>query len=1177
LKKILSKLLKTKNNSGSGIILVIVALGFIGILTGALLTAVGYAYRLKLYDYNARDNFYYVEQAMNEVYACIGSETVDCLQDAYRYTVDNMTYYDMSKGSNGAYVTKTNEQSNEDFKKKFMSSLYSTFGTAGGNNIEFVSKLDNAISNKEVKLKDYDYNITSEPDGSTTLNLSKKPGAAGISVIMYDKNGEVLINDMGSDNANKVDKIIIKNIVLSRTAKYNRSTANGEFTQTLSADIVIDKPNFNVDFNNINTDYSSILEYAMVADMGIDISQLDSLTISGNIYAAADFYNKEYNFIDTSEKNPNYSYTEHTRTADGVHTFDNFGYVDKNEINSKIANNTFKSVNKITEKVDVLDDDGNPMEDEDHNRIQKDVETGDIIHTYRFTPVTSKVLVNKDGQNLAAGYNRALVDDPSNTYVNSNLNINYSYPYVDCRYDGINEASRYSGLYISGTNVDLVSSMVIVPGTIAVMNSGSLQMFGINSNKVRASEVWTDNIVLGGYSIVNPADTSGKTRIGSEAVFNANLYVKDDLQIDSTYSNFVLSGSYYGYGDSTKRDNRVFTPMVDPENFKTASYVVVNKNDTNYQNYINRGYSDGDYVFQDIEKHILNKENGKYYYNGELVDKVFKVIDEIDGDPRGHYNSSAIIINGEKSNIDLSTANAIYIAGRSYIELSKNTKTNLRDVTAYGKAQKVDVKTYTFDAEINDYRTGDSLAVKPSQNAYMPASYEGVPVIKTMLIDGKDYTYYEATLPNRLRVPDSVLGRFFGQINEDSGDLEVNTVPVMRFDVSGKTYYYYDFKAAYAIQTSRANSYVSRNGSINNPDQMAEQFVIEYQDAIENDLTLGPYLTKIDDIEDASPFKVGNISMPADRGKTRVYSSGAIQSKDNVEFTITTSKSLKNNALNSLFHKDTTELYTVTQDLPTTSTSALQLSDDFEKKYNYVKFALDDIPNSDPKKTLVDEIVGYHNATEDENDNGIDGTNVDNAALTQTLSGESAITPINTFLDFYKIDEDTLIVPGDMKSMYTSTEQGAVQPTGLTLGSGNDVFISYNDITINKREGENGGEISGIILCKGDVIFAPGVTKFNGLIVSGGKVYISNKNNIKSINASPEICRAIFNELQLITDDESTSDVNEKETAEFVLKLFKSNQDAVMADESSTEDEVKIETLDYSSVVRYDNWTKDVE
>ena len=77
--------------------MVIVSMAFIGIIVGALLTAAGYAYRLRMQDINSRDNFYYVEQAMNEIYAGVGSETLENMQDAYVYTVENMVRFDINE------------------------------------------------------------------------------------------------------------------------------------------------------------------------------------------------------------------------------------------------------------------------------------------------------------------------------------------------------------------------------------------------------------------------------------------------------------------------------------------------------------------------------------------------------------------------------------------------------------------------------------------------------------------------------------------------------------------------------------------------------------------------------------------------------------------------------------------------------------------------------------------------------------------------------------------------------------------------------------------------------------------------------------------------------------------------------------------------------------------------
>ena len=87
-KKLLKKL---KSNAGSSIVMVVVSVAFIGIIVGALLAAAVQSYRLKLQELNDRDNFYYVEQALNEIYAGVGSQTVEDLQDAYVYTVENIS------------------------------------------------------------------------------------------------------------------------------------------------------------------------------------------------------------------------------------------------------------------------------------------------------------------------------------------------------------------------------------------------------------------------------------------------------------------------------------------------------------------------------------------------------------------------------------------------------------------------------------------------------------------------------------------------------------------------------------------------------------------------------------------------------------------------------------------------------------------------------------------------------------------------------------------------------------------------------------------------------------------------------------------------------------------------------------------------------------------------------
>ena len=148
IKKIKERLNRKLNNQGSSIVMVVVALGFIGIIVGALLMAAGSAYRLKLQQMYAQDNFYYVEQAMQEIYASVGTQTVTEMKDAYTHTLENMVYYDVELGT---YVTISDEEANEMFKKQFMNNIKGS-SYFGQSTSDLADNLETAITNDTVKL-----------------------------------------------------------------------------------------------------------------------------------------------------------------------------------------------------------------------------------------------------------------------------------------------------------------------------------------------------------------------------------------------------------------------------------------------------------------------------------------------------------------------------------------------------------------------------------------------------------------------------------------------------------------------------------------------------------------------------------------------------------------------------------------------------------------------------------------------------------------------------------------------------------------------------------------------------------------------------------------------------------------------------------------------------------------
>ncbi len=1040
MKKIKQILKKLKSNAGSSIVMVVVSVAFIGIIVGALLAAAVQSYRLKLEELNSRDNFYYVEQALNEIYAGVGSQTVEDLKTAYVYTVENMVEYDLVKGR---YVTKSQDEAQKMFSKEFYHQLQ--------NNPFFKVSLDELSS----KLASYISN------DSVVLDASR-----------------IQVVDYLDDDNNKVGKII-KNLKLSRTQEYNRSSANGVYTQSITTDIVVGDPDFSVLFDSMENDDPNIFKYAMVADMGIEVNQPTvPLTIAGNVYAASDYYNKQYN--------------ESTWSDD-------------------------------------VDDSKKTLSSGTYNVEQKDGEVVDIAKLYTHGSVTSK---SAKGEKTSVDY----------TYYNKNATQTGKNEVAGRNdyYDGVTMKSRYSGFYVNGSQVSIMADTVIVPGTMAVMDNGSLSIYGKNGSQTAKSEVWTDNIVLDGYSKVTK-DTATKkvTYKGADAIMKADLYVKDDTELNASGSTFQLSGDYFGYGDSTEKDDRKFTPVVDAKNFQ-----------------------------------IEVTSNGKTKTEN-----------------RGHYNSSAIIVNGEQSTLNLAQTKTLFLAGRTYIELSKDVNTvedtvrdgdevvnTVKDTYAYHptdynpempkELRTEDNKTTT----IRDYKMGESISVKSNQQAYIPVTSNGIPTLAKNK-NGESLGYYLAELPPTLKGSD-LFEKYFPSDQFDGN------VPCVLQEVSGKKYYYYDFQTAYD-QTSllyRARVLAGKMTSAQynawldefpSAQYFAAGFIEDYSAELEKhrkyvnaedkrgleDSVIAEYLVDIGDYED---FDAGNIVLPdADLDKTvSIYSSGAITTKKDTTFSIV--RGDDTDALTSLLTSDSLKDMDAgnqwvgsvdANGKETKYTDAYQLSNDLEMEYDYVKWNLGHY-SKDP---ALDSTTLSNNEVE---------KNYIKALVNDEDFGDASITPLNKFLDMSLITKDTNITPN-----ISGSDAGK---SVLDLASGYSVWVSNDDIVVKAKK-EDKGEVRGVVITKGDVYFDStsenGVTDFEGVIIAGGKVYVNG--NVKTIAASAEICRAVLRECLLTGDDNSKLLLN-------LFRGYEPAEDDATSSDASTEAK-SIDKIDYTDVVSFANWMKNVE
>lgn len=363
----LRRRLDRKNDHGSSFVLVIVATTFMCILAAALLMGAFMTYKLKFYKLNSLNNFYEVEKALDEIYAGIGASANEHLYTAYTTTAELVVTYDSTqqKGGSGSkvgsYETLSNDEANDLFKKLFMSgftsdSSYSSVTMLKQTLESYISNNKNSsIGDKygvELSMDNFEYVLTSEKNGLSytwVRKLRKRDDGSGN--ITYIDTGRP---DPGFD-ADNVVSVAFRNICIKRTVKLAGGEAGakaGDYVQSITTDIVLRQPEYNVSFDVNNQSIDRMYNFAVIADMGIEVeSGVDkdaadtNVTINGNVYAANDYYNKNYNNDDATKVTHEYDLI-----SDGQKNKQNKEATYGNKINSAYSG-IFVSGNKSTLKL----------------------------------------------------------------------------------------------------------------------------------------------------------------------------------------------------------------------------------------------------------------------------------------------------------------------------------------------------------------------------------------------------------------------------------------------------------------------------------------------------------------------------------------------------------------------------------------------------------------------------------------------------------------------------------------------------------------------------------------------------------------------------------------------------------------------------------------------------------
>lgn len=288
----LKRKLRHNDDHGSSFVLVIVATTFMCILASAILMGAMMTYKLKFYKLNSLNNFYEVETALDEMYAGVGAATNEHLYSAYTTTAELVVVYDTKAQ---AYTTLDNKSANELFKKLFMTGFVADTNYKSLKNV--TDTLQSFISNE--------YDAVDNSDGvrldTSNMKLIYTDVNNKTTTQYYKNNGGIKTEKQSGYENDKVQSVTFKNVCVKRSVNLQGSTA-GTYEQSITTDIVLTEPEYNVSFDTSSVSNNTLYEYAILADMGVEVGEdNDNRTtdaqVKGNIYAASDYYNKDYNDV----------------------------------------------------------------------------------------------------------------------------------------------------------------------------------------------------------------------------------------------------------------------------------------------------------------------------------------------------------------------------------------------------------------------------------------------------------------------------------------------------------------------------------------------------------------------------------------------------------------------------------------------------------------------------------------------------------------------------------------------------------------------------------------------------------------------------------------------------------------------------------------------------------------
>lgn len=251
-RKILEKL--HKDNKGSAIVMVIIALAFIGVLGITIMWMSLSNYRMKVTDQRNKQGFYTAETVFEQIKVGLQKDASEAANTAYSII---MQKYDNKSDSDWSEVKREDE-----FKREFKRCL-----------IKLVSE-DNSGTSSVFKISHLAQYIDS------SIGISTDPSSKGDPIRFLGADTGTLSGDIEGaasvPGSGETSYIILKGIMLEYTDDEG-------FYSEINTDIMIEAPS--TSFIS-SAELPPVFDYAMLADEGIEVNT-GELTVDGGIYAGS--------------------------------------------------------------------------------------------------------------------------------------------------------------------------------------------------------------------------------------------------------------------------------------------------------------------------------------------------------------------------------------------------------------------------------------------------------------------------------------------------------------------------------------------------------------------------------------------------------------------------------------------------------------------------------------------------------------------------------------------------------------------------------------------------------------------------------------------------------------------------------------------------------------------------